>query len=219
MKYSCLIILAATVLINLSMYVQAAPAVDVRVSLGKVSEIDLPEKVAKVVKGGASDSVLVEVLDNVVYVLPKTNSPAGIFVTGVSGASYPLNLIVAAEHDIRVQVGPSIKRTSQEIKQDTLKLMREMLLGQEPPGATVLKGDKSIQLKDERIQFTVEKVYDFPNVAAYILKARNLMDQETPMPIERISFPFLFAIAADEDILKPKGQQGDATKVYMVTGK
>ena len=198
----------------------AASPIDVHVSLGKVSEVVFPEKVAKVIKGGVGDSVLVEVLDNTVYLLPKTDAPADVFVTGVSAQSYPLNLVVSPQHDIRVEVnGQSARRISQDIKQGALDLMKAILLGHEPAGATVLKGGQSVILSNQDIKFTVNMIYDFPHLAAYVFKAKNLTDNSVVVPVEQVSFPHLLAITADEDVLRPQGQEGDTTQVYLVAEK
>ncbi|MBI4309627.1 MAG: hypothetical protein HY591_04780 [Candidatus Omnitrophica bacterium] len=199
----------------------AAPAsMSVHVAVGKVSEVVFPEKVAKVIKGGAADSVLVEVLDNSVYVLPKTNTPADIFVTGVSGKSYPLDLVIAAQHDIRVEVsGQNLRRISREINLNAMDLMKEILRGVEPAGATVLKNSKSMALNGGQIKMTVEVIYDFPHIAAYIFKAQNLSDNSVIVPVQQISFLNLLAVTSDQDMLKPKGEEGDNTKVYIVAGK
>jgi hypothetical protein len=199
---------------------QAAIPMEVHVSVGKVSEVAFSEKIAKVIKGGAPDSILVEVLDNSVYLLPKTNTPADVFITGVSGESYPLKLRISAEHDVRVQVkGSSVHRLSHDVKTDAMDLIKDILRGQEPAGATVLKGGQFMSLSEGQIKMSVETIYDFPHMAAYIFKAHNLMDNSVIIPIEQMSFPNLLAVSSDQDMLKPKGQEGDTSKVYIIAGK
>jgi hypothetical protein len=78
---------------------------EINVEVGKVTEVVFPQKVAKVIKGGLPDAILIEVLDSSVYLLPKAVNPPQIFVTTLSGVSYPLNLHISKEHDIKVQVG------------------------------------------------------------------------------------------------------------------
>ena len=199
----------------------AASPVDVHVAVGKVSEVVFPEKVAKVIKGGAADSVLVETLDNSIYLLPKTNTPADVFVTVVSGVSYPLNLVIAPEHDLRVEVDASSSsgRLSSEVKTNAMDLMKEILLGHKPVGATMVKGGQSVTLQDGQIKLTVEVIYDFPHLAAYIVQAQNLTDNSVIVPVGQMTFPNVLAVTSDQDMLKPKGQEGDAAKVYMIAGK
>ena len=198
----------------------AAAAVKVHVAVGKVSEVVLPEKAAKIIKGGEADSVLVEVLDNSVYLLPKSNAPADVFVTCVSGESYPLNLVIAPQHDVRVQVnGPSVRSFSGEPKTNMMDLMKELLLGREPAGATVSKEGQAMIFDNGQIELTLDIMYDFPHLTAYILKAQNLIDNGVIVPLQQMSFLNLLAVASDRDMLNPKGQEGDMTKIYVITGK
>lgn len=200
--------------------VLAVEAQVVKVSVGKVSEAAFPEKVAKVIKGGAADTLLVEVLGNSVYLLPKTNTPADIFVTGISGRSYPLSLQIADTHDVRVDVqGDQSRHVMQDVPADAMALMKEVLLGHEPAGATVLTSPKTTMMADRQIKLRVDKVYDFPKMSAYILKAENMIDRQVILPLQQFSFPHLLAAASDADILKPQGQQGDNTNVYIIAGK
>lgn len=198
----------------------AFPSTDVHVTAGKVSEVVLPEKVAKVIKGGAADSVLVEVLDDSVYIMPKSNAPADVFVTGVSGESYPLNLLISPQHDVRVQIkGPSVQKSSREARVEVMDVMKEMLLGHEPAGATLLKTVKTLAFDSQQIKLSVDQAYDLPHIAVYVLKAQNLIDNSVIIPLQQISFPHLLAAASDEDMLQPKGREGDTTKVYIIASK
>ncbi len=198
----------------------ASSAIQVHVAVGKVSEVAFPQKIAKVIKGGMPDSVLVEVLDRSVYLLPKTNSPADIFVTLASGESYPLSLKISAEHDVRVDVdGHVLERIPGAAKVDAMDLMKVVLRGIEPAGATLLKGGQEISFDRSGIRIIVERIYDLPHLAAYILKASNQGNNSVVIPLQQVSFPNLLAIASDQDMLLAKGQDGDATNVYMIVGK
>lgn len=217
MKIRYLLALILTLIASLAF---AASASVVHVSLGKVSEIVLPEKVAKVIKGGAVDSVLVEVLEKSVYVLPKANQPADIFITGVSGTSYPINLVMGEEHDLRVDVQTDKKVVANAHGNlDPLDLMKILLRKEEPLGANLLKVGQRVQLKESNIGLKVDRIYDFPSMAAYIIKAHNPDRNNSILPLEQISFPNILAIAADEDMLMPEGLAGDTTTIYMIVGK
>ncbi len=195
---------------------------DINVQVGKVTEIVFPARVAKIVKGGASDSVLVEVLDNSVYVLPKTDDPPDIFVTTISGSSYPLNLHLSQEHDIKVQVGPlshNYAPASSGIYTDVMGLMKDLLLDKKPAGATVLATGGQVLLGNGQIQLKIEKAYELVDWKAYVLIAQNLGDNAVIVPIEQMSLPGLLAASADQDMLKAKGQEGDTARVYLIVGK
>ena len=194
----------------------------VHVAVGKVTEIVFPEKVAKIIKGGAPDSVLVEVLDQSVYVMPKSNTPADIFVTSVSGHSHPLNLVIAPRHDVKIDLGGSstVDHISGNSGNEAMNVMKDILIGQEPAGSTVLKGDRgTVLFKDSQIQLSVHTGYDLPTLTAYVLEARNLTGNSVIVPIEQMTFPRLLAASSDRDMIAPKGQEGDHAMVYLVVGK
>lgn len=196
-----------------------ALATEIKVEVGKVSEVVFPDRVVKVVKGGAPDSILVEVMDQAVYLLPKIESPADIFVTTSSGKSYPLLLKVAVERDIKVHVGGSSKRHGQAYGYtDVMDLMKDLLLGHQPVMSTPFGTQGDVFFETEDLKLVIERAYQMNAWRAYVLKMHNLTAQELIVPIERIVLPDLLAISADKDILSAKGQQEDKTLVYVITG-
>lgn len=197
---------------------------DIQVEVGKVTEIIFPDKVAKVVKGGSQDSVLVEVLDNSVYLLPKTDNLSDIFVTTITGNSYPLNFHVGSHHDIKVQVENARHQESGAFAEagsysSVMDLMKDLLLDREPSGATVLPTKSQFLLSDKKLQLKVERNYELAGWRAYVLTAKNLMNNAVIIPLEQISLPNLLAISSDRDMLAARGQEGDTTKVYLITGQ
>ncbi len=194
----------------------------IQVEVGKVTEVVFPMKVVKVVKGGSLDSVLVEVLDNSVYLLPKTDDPSDIFVTTTSGSSYPLNLHINKEHDIKVQIGSfnhSPSGSASGAYLDVMDLMKDLLLQKEPAGATALPGGSQVLLANRQIQLRVDKAYELVDWKAYVLTAQNLMNNAVIIPVEQMSLPNLLAVSSDQDMLAAKGQQGDTTRVYVIVSK
>ena len=196
-------------------------ATDLRVEVGKVTEVTFPEKVAKVIKGGQPESVLVEVLDNSIYLLPKTNAPPDIFVTTISGNSYPLILHIASEHDIKIKIDSSNPRTSNSLRgvyTDVMDLMKDLLLQREPSMATVLRENGQVLLSNKEIKLTVDKAYELGTWKAYIVTVKNLINNAVIIPIEQMTLPNLLAVSADRDMLSGQGEQGDSAKVYMIVG-
>ncbi len=194
---------------------------DINVEIGKVTEVTFSDKVIKVIKGGKPDSVLVEVLDASVYLLPKTSVLPDIFVTTASGSSYPLSLHISKDRDIKIQIGSSKYKSSNVYKSvysDVMDLMRDLMLQREPVMATVLPQVGQVLLANKEIQLTVDKAYELGDWRAYILTANNLINSAVIIPVEQISLPNLLAISTDQDMLFAHGQQGDSTKVYMITG-
>ena len=196
-----------------------AQSTNIQVEVGKVTELVFPAKVAKVVKGGVPDSVLVEVLESSVYLLPKTEEISDIFVTTVSGMSYPLTLHLGKEHDIKVKIGFHQTAKSNSLGGyylDEMDLMKDLLLHKEPTGATILPGKGQVWLANKQIELTVDTAYELSNWKAFVLNAKNLIKNEVIIPIEQVSLPNLLAISSDRDMLFPKGQEGDTTKIYMI---
>ena len=195
---------------------------DIQVEEGKVTQVEFPVKVAKVVKGGDPDSVLVEVLDNSVYLLPKTQTPSDIFVTTISGHSYPLTLHIGQNHDIKIKVGSFKNRqisASRGYYSDVMDLMKDLLQGHEPAGATVLPATGQVLLSNDKIKLTVDKAYELSSWKAYVLIARNLINNAVIIPIEQMSLPDLLAVSSQRDMLAAKGREGDRAKVYVIVGK
>ncbi len=192
-------------------------ATQIRVANGKVTEVAFPQAVAKVIKGGAVDSLLVEVVDKSVYLLPKSDISADIFITTISGQSYPLHLVVADKQDVKVSIDQeNVDRISQGSVFDSMGIMKDLLRGQIPQGASEIPGKGQVLLDNGNIQLNVKQVYEFPQGKAYILYALNLKNNGVIVPVQSISFPGLVAIASDSDFLNPKGQSGDQTQVYLV---
>jgi hypothetical protein len=193
--------------------------VDIKVEIGKVTEVVFPEKIMKVIKGGQPDSVLVEVLDNSIYLLPKTDTPAGIFVTISSGVSYPLTLQMSQEHDIKVQIGSSNQKeegVTRGMYSDVMDLMKDLLLEREPSMSTTLPHQGEVFLSDQHIKVTVNQAYEVGDWRAYVLTARNLINQTVIVPVEQMSLPNLLAVSAERDILAAAGQANDSAKVYVI---
>lgn len=195
---------------------------EINVQVGKVTELVFPSKIAKVVKGGQPDSVLVEVLDSSLYLLPKTDTPPNVFVTTISGSSYPLNLHIASEHDIKVQVGPirhNSTETSSGMYTDVMDLMKDLMLGKEPMGSSSLPIAGEKLLANDQIQLQVNKAYELMDWKAFVLIAKNLSHDAVIIPIEQMTLPNLLAVSSTQDMLKSKGQEGDTARVYLIVGK
>ncbi len=203
-----------------SLYYDGRP-LNISVASGKITEVIFPQKVAKIVKGGGADSVLIEVMDDSVFILPKNDNPADIFVTSVKGESYPLNLIMGNTHESKVKVlyafDPS--RSSNENRGDVMDLMKLLIQGRVPAGATVLQAQEQRLLSQGKIRLTLDTVFELPTLNGLVLTAENLTDSAAIVPIQDIAYPHLLAISADADTLVERSQQGSRTRIYMVVEK
>ncbi len=203
-----------------SIYYDGRP-LDIPVAAGKVTEVVFPDQVAKIVKGGGADSILVEVLDYSVFILPKNEHPADIFVTSVKGESYPLNFVMGQGHEAKVKIAYAFDphRPSGENRSDAMGLMKLLMKGRVPAGATVLQGNENLLIAQGQIQLTLNTVFDLPKLNGLILTARNLTDNTVVVPLQAIAYPRLLAITSDADTLAPKGGEGEVSRIYMVTEK
>ncbi len=194
---------------------------DINVASGKITEVIFPEKVAKIVKGGGADSVLIEVLDYSVFVLPKHESPADIFVTSVKGESYPLNLIMGKEHEAKVKITYAFdpNRASGDNRSDVMDLMKLLIQGRVPAGATVLEAKEQRPIAQGQIELTLNTVFELPKLNGLVLTARNITNNTVIVPIQSISYPRLLAISSEADSLSPDAQEGSSTRIYMVVEK
>ncbi len=194
---------------------------DINVASGKITEVIFPEKVAKIIKGGGADSVLIEVLDYSVFVLPKHESPADIFVTSVKGESYPLNLIMGKEHEAKVKITYAFdpNRASGDNRSDVMDLMKVLIQGRVPAGATVLEAKEQRPIAQGQIELTLNTVFELPKLNGLVLTAKNVSDNTVIIPIQAISYPRLLAISSDADSLNPMKQEGNQARIYMVVEK
>jgi hypothetical protein len=218
-KVLMLALLMLELLVGCALAKDEGKPTDINVEVGKVTEVVFPQKVVKVIKGGQPDSILVEVLDNSVYLLPKTEKPADIFVTTSSGNSYPLTLHLSLERDIKIQIASKGSNSSRNVYTDVMDLMKDLLLHKEPSMATVLPQEGKVFLTNQEIEITVDKAYELGEWKAYVFTARNLIHNAVIVPIEQLALPNLLAVSADQDMLLAKGEQGDRVKVYMITGQ
>ena len=196
----------------------AAETIDVHVAIGKVTEVDIGEDIIKVIKGGSPDSILVEVIDHFLYVLPKSSSIANLFVTTSSGKSIALNLILSQQHDIRVEAKePRGSWRSSYTSCDVMLIMKDLLNQTFPQQATAVKVQKVIPYKDKSLEIEHTTVYMWPGCRAHVFSVRNMTTQDRLVPVTQLTLPGLLGAAALDDTLKPQGHEGDATKVFLVT--
>ena len=204
----------------LPMSVYGAESFTVHVSIGKVSEVIFPNNITNVVKGGQPDAVLIEAMDNTLFILPKKEDLPDLVISTDSKETYPLSLKLSKEHDIKLQIANDSRISGVNEHHDlVMDIMQTLLQGGIPTQAAVIDIRKSISFEQSKIRFNVDVVYDLNNVIVYILTAHNLSMDGACVPIQEISFENLLAVASESDFLRPAGIEGDSTKIYMIIGK
>lgn len=191
---------------------------EVIVSVGRVTEIVFPQKISKVINGGQTQHLLLEVLDNTLFVLPKQDKLPDIFITSVNGVNYPLKFNVSKENQTRLTIldafgdGVTAKGGNR-----ALNLIKVLMRGGVPAQAVVRDLDETIDINQGRIKLQLFKSYELAGLKGYVLKAKNMTQEEVDLSLETIQYPGLLAIASDSERLFAQDEQGNETFVYMVT--
>ncbi len=198
-------------------------ALNIYVAVGRTTEIVFPEPVAEIIRSQAKDSFSHEVNDSSLFILPKIEVSGDLFIRTKSGKSYPINLIFRDTPDLQVIID--------DLQQETLKknnnlasgnysveLIKTLLKGRDIPGAT--KEELNTEFfSNELLKMTLIKKYELNNAIAIVAEIENKIDRSVITPVQYISLKNLKAISSDSDLLKPKGEEGSKTKIYMVIGK
>lgn len=198
-------------------------AVNIYVAVGHTTEIIFPEPVAELIRSQAKDSFSHEVNDSSLFILPKLEVGGDLFIRTKSGKSYPINLIFRDTPDLQVIID--------DLQQETLKKNKNLTNGNysvELIKALLKEGDIPEATKEELnteffsnglLKMTLIKKYELNNAIALVAEVENEIDRSVITPIQHISLKNLKAISSDSDMLKPKGEEGSKSKIYMVIGK
>jgi hypothetical protein len=193
-------------------------AIMVNVAIGRITEVIMPEKIAKVIKGGNADSILVEVLNNSIFLLPKTSDIPDIFVVTINGQNIPLHLFINQEFNERLEIQFTFSRTNQHMipQQSALELMKVMMQNKVPPGAEIQTKNQELKLFNDQLKLTLKTVFDLGAMQGLIFNAENLTNNMLIIPLEQLSYPGLIMIAAQKDSLEKRASKLDSTLMYMV---
>lgn len=190
---------------------------EVNVAVGRVTELVFPKKVARIVKGGLTDSILVEVMENSVLLLPKNDNPPDVFVTNTSGSSYPLHLVISADYQAKLRVKEAFTDDlTGKNNKSVLDLMKIMMQGRVPIQATVISSNEVRTIANGSIELKLNTTFELPRMKGLMLTATNLTDNTLILPIQSLASQGLLAIASEQDTLEAKGKIGSKTKVLMV---
>jgi len=189
------------------------------VQQGRKTEVHFPGRVAKIAKSGDPESVLIDNVNEILYITPKYTPIADISVITEDGTNYPLSFTYGKDYDGIVTVLLSQPDEEKPKRNYTIALMQDLLTGRVPAGANVYKSKKSVLLKNENLQITIDVIYELPRAKAYVMTAENLLNTPVILPVQQITFPKLLAIASEKDMLMAKGMKGSKSLVYMVIRK
>ncbi len=198
-------------------------AVNIYVAVGHTTEIIFPEPVAELIRSQAKDSFSHEVNDSSLFILPKLEVGGDLFIRTKNGKSYPINLIFRDTPDLQVIIDDLQQETLKKNKNLTngnysIELIKNLLKEGDIPEAT--KEELNTEFfSNGLLKMTLIKKYELNNAIALVAEIENEIDRSVITPIQHISLKNLKAISSDSDMLKPKGEEGSKTKIYMVIGK
>ncbi len=201
--------------------------ISVRLKIGMITEVELPDKIANVTRSVSSEILQIETLGNKMFLLPKENCDSQIYVVTQDNVSYCLRLIMdGTQAPSRIKIEKP-RETSNEKQNkdiaDTLELMKALLTGRLPPGAVSSKLHPQEIFNNGKFRMVIEEVYDLSvNLKAFVLVFENLDCKPIVVPIEHIEIPGLLAISVDSQILEArphdvnKKTSAYTTKAYMI---
>jgi hypothetical protein len=205
----------------------AKTAIPLKLKTGVVTEAEFPEKIAGVTKSVSAEFLEVETLGNRMFLLPLKSFDSYVHVVTEDNISYCLHLIMGeaeASTYIKMKKQNEAKpRTKGWGAYDTIEIMRTLLKGEEPFGASSVNSHDKEIFNNGVFRILTEAVYELGGGArALRLRLENLMDKPIVLPIENIELPGLVAISVDAQVLGARPRrplQGDSdhtTKAYLI---
>jgi len=198
-------------------------SIAVNVAIGRTSEIVFPELIAQLLRSQIPDSIDLEVKGKSLYILPKVQSNADIFVRTVSNMEVPINLVFKEENDTQVRISYAIdepQKTKVERKKSNkaISLMKALIKKEDIGGSTRLDVNKVI-FENRYFRATLLTKYELNNAEGLIVEIENLLYRSIITPIQDINLKNLIAIAAENDLLAPCGEENSKTLLYLVLRK
>ena len=195
-------------------------AINVNVTAGRTTEVVFPELIAQLLRSQVPGSIDLEVKDKSLYILPKAQSKADIFVRTVSNIEIPINIVFSEKHDIRVQVSYSFdnvqkNKSSGQPFNKAITLMKALIKGEDIIGATRYDVNEVV-LRNKYFKATLITKYELNNSVAMVLEIENLMNRSIITPVQHVHLKDMLAITSDLDILAPNGQADSKTNMYLI---
>jgi len=180
----------------------------VRLSLGKATQVELPEDVVDMVTMIEPAQLTLSYSGHYVHLQALTAMDGDVFVITTSGASYPLALTTATPSDGAVRIvatGTRAKKRQQQTQRLTaVGLIRAIARGEIPPGVEHLPANGQRIYHDGTLQLTLQAAYISPQMRGYVLQAENLTGVSVPVPVEELEIPGLLAVGSVAQILYPQ---------------
>lgn len=197
--------------------------VNVQVAVGKTTEIVFPELIAQLLRGQVPGSIDLEVKERSLYILPKSQSQADIFVRTVSNTEIPVSITFSDNNDTRVFVTYSLENPLKEtngkpLTNTALRLIKAMIKGESIPGATRYDLN-DVVFRNTYFKATVKTRFELNDSIAMIVEIENLLSRSIITPVQQVHLKNLLAVTSDADILAPSGSPDAKTRMYLVLRK
>ena len=187
----------------------AGAPVQVRLSVGLATQVELPEEVVDMITMIDAAQVSLSYSGRYVHIQPLTALEGEVFVITTSGASYPLALTsTAPQPDAAVRVVTTGTRAKQRLQATrsltAVGLIRAMARGETPPGVEHLPAKGQQVYHDGTLRLTLQAAFLTPQMRGYVLQAENLTGVSIPVPIEELEIPGLLAVGSFTHVLYPQ---------------
>lgn len=201
----------------------------VRVTQGRTTQVELPEAVANIITGIDQNKLSLEHSKNRIFIHPIIFIEGDIFVITENNHSYPFSLVIGEEsnRDVTVVVNHAAMKAQEKLKtfrHEPSVLLRAMMMGKELEGIDIVAHHSEIIYNDGSIIIRLEKTFMTPsNLRGYVMIIENISDLDLNIPLQKIYFDGLIAIAAEREFLSRKPITPDEkmannhiSKLYMI---
>ena len=197
--------------------------IKVNVKIGKTSEVIFPNAIAELLRSQVPGSVDLETKGKSLYILPKAESKADIYVRTIDDIEIPLSLEFSDSPDIQVFISddtlkPSVNSNTKKESNLTYELLRTVINGREIPSATRTDPNQTV-FENKYFKAVLRTRYELTTKVVLIIDIENLLNRTILTPIQEVHLRNLLAISADRDILAPQGKENSKSTMYLVLGK
>ncbi len=184
----------------------------VRVEVGKMVDIYMEDGISDLVRWGDPATVKVEHAAGHLFLTPLTAAPAGITILDSNGRSHRVRYVFGEGVDDKVTIADCRVPAGPAAGTDPVMAAMRALMQERQPEGVVRHNGGQVVFEDAQLRLVLLWSDEWPMVAGYVLAAENVTDAPVILPLQRITYPGLLAVAAEEDTLGPR-MKG---RIYMV---
>ena len=186
-----------------------------RAAVGQAVEIVLENGVGDLVRSGDPSTLKVEHTSGHLFITPLSLSPAQVSIIDMRGQSHWVRCVFDQPPDQKIVIRDCGVSDAVDKRQDAaMALMRDLIRGRTPEGAAETKAD-AVMFDDGRVRMRSVLMEDMPRLCGHVMVVENLTSGPVAVPVQRMVFPGLLAVASSRDVLAP----GERGQVYMVVGR